>query len=314
MKRNCGLCFFSMLLILAFPGWSTELAGKPMLITVSNPDPDTLPTLGIHQVDKELRVRASFPNVPGFACDSWCYESQLDCMGIAVLDGGRLELRHQDMKNPEAVYLTTVTPLPGAVEFLARVELAPGAAGPLPDDLITPNLCWQLKPAPGFCRIADDKYPEFVERCFIFTEKGRTFLNNTDRKPIPCRPVTDVENNPPWVQMYVGTWREVPEVSATSWAAYSEDRIVAPIIGAVSKDGKHLAAIVNDSASTVCQAWHDCMHNNPEWLPGDAPPQERTWRVRVYAMQNDPETLVETARRDFPRMRLVPVKTDALTK
>lgn len=312
VQANVGRTLLTTILaVLALPGWSNEIAGRAMLVTANNPAPEKLPTLGVHQVEKELRVRATFPNVPGFTCDAWCYESPMDCLGIAALEHGCLELRHQDKNNHAVIYVTTVSPLPGAVEFKARVELAPGATGPLPDKLLTPNLCWQLKAAPGFCRLSDENYPEFVERCFIFTQKGRTFLGNTKRNPIPCRELTDPVNNPPWVQMYVGAWRDKPQVSPTSWAAYSEDRFVAPIIGAVSKDGKHLAAIVNDSASTMCQAWHDCMHNNAEWLPADAPPKNQTWTVRVYAMQNNPFALVEKAAADFTNLPTVPVKGDA---
>jgi hypothetical protein len=263
----------------------------------------------VYQEGKELRVSASFPNVPGFACDSWCYEAAMDCVGIAALDGGRLELRHRDRNNPDAIYVTTITPCPGSVEFLARPELASGAKGPLPDSLQAPNLCWQLKRAAGFAS-APDPYPDFIKRCFIFTDKGRTFLGNTDRKLIPCRPATDKENNPPWVQMYVGTWQQAPEVSATSWASYSADKYVSPIIGAVSRDAKYLAAIVTDSPPVMCQAWHDCMHNNASWEPSSAEPKDRVWRVVVYAMENSPAALVQKALADFPDLKPVPVTVD----
>ena len=66
----------------------------PMLVKALNPSPDTLPTLAVWQVQKELRVAATFPDIPDFTCDSWCYESAMDCIGIAALDGGRIELKH----------------------------------------------------------------------------------------------------------------------------------------------------------------------------------------------------------------------------
>jgi len=281
------------------------MEGKNVIITAKNPDPKNLPTLSVWEEEsfgkerKLLMVAASFPNVPDFTCDSWCYESEVDFVTAKPLSGGRLELRHRVRAHPEIIIATTVTPEPGAVEFAARVELEKGKKRALPQDILTPNLCWQLRRAPGF-RSKPDPYPEFVKRCFIFTPNGVTFLDKTPRRKIPCRPADDPYNNPPWVQMYVGTWQNVPQVGPTSWADYSPDRYTTTIIGAVSRDGKYLTAIANDSASTMCQAWHDCMHNNPQWLPASAPPEKRMWRLRIYAMENDPDALVARVANDFP--------------
>lgn len=279
----------------------SRLWAQEPLIKADNPDPAALPTLSVHQRDALLLVRAAFPNVPDFACDAWCYESAMDCIGIRAIEGGRIELTHRDREHPRVLYVTVVTPEPGAVDFRVRVERAPGTTEPLPDRLVTPNLCWQLIPAPGFAS-APDPYPDFVKRCFIFTDKGRTFLHETRRGAIPVRPATDKENNPPWVQMYVGEWQEVPETSPTSWAAYSRDRYLTPVIGAESRDGRYLAALVNDTATGMAQAWHDCMHNNAQWAPASAPVEERTWHVKVYVMENSPRALLERATRDFPEL------------
>jgi len=277
-----------------------------VLVTAANPHPQSLPTLSVWEDEQLSRgrkltmVSAGFPSVPGFTCDSWCYESAVDFIEACGLDGGKLELRHRVRDHPNVILVTTVTPEPGAVEFLARAELEKGAAGELPGDLLTPNLCWQLRRAEGFAS-KPDPYPEFVKRCFIFTPKGRTFLHETVRRNIPCRPADDPCNNPPWVQMYVGAWQDVPQATPQSWADYSPDRYTTTVIGAVSRDGKYLAALANDSAGGMAQAWHDCMHNNPQWAPGDAPPQRRTWRLKVYAMENDPDALLSRVAKDFPK-------------
>jgi dienelactone hydrolase len=273
-----------------------------MIVTAANPDPQTLPMLGVWQKDKLTLVASTFPNVPDFTCDSWCYESDVDFLEARDIGEGRLELRHRLRQSPQALLVTTVTPLPGAVEFAARVQLAEGTSGELAENPLTPNLCWQLRRAPGFAS-APDSYPEFIKRCFIFTEKGMTFLDETDRKKIPVRYAADPYNNPPWVQMYVGAWQEVPTAGPTSWADYSATQYATTVIGAVSRDGKYLAAIANDSAPLMCQAWHDCMHNNPCWLPANAPVGERVWRLRIYAMQNDPGKLLAQVARDFPKAK-----------
>ena len=83
------------------------------------------------------------------------------------------------------------------------------------------------------------------------------------------------------------------------WAAYSPDRYTLPIIGAVSRDRRYLAALATAAEVTLSQAWHDCMHNNARWAtaPGDS---EKTWRIRLYVLDNDDEALVAKFRRDFP--------------
>jgi hypothetical protein len=249
-------------------------------VTANNPDPGRLPTLSVYNDDKFSRgqvltmVAATFPNIPNFTCDSWCYESALDFLDARALGGGKVEMRHRYRDQPHAIIITTVTPEPGAIEFRARLEVEKDTAAELPTNPQSLNLCWQLRRAPGFAS-KPDPYPEFIKRCFIFTEKGPVFLDKTTRRPIPVRQTNDPYNNPPWVQMYVGQWQDVPRTDPRGWADYSPDRYAATVIGAVSRDRKHLAALANDSADTMCQAWHDCMHNNPQWLPFQSPSDKR---------------------------------------
>ena len=207
-----------------------------------------LPTLSVYNDDTFSRdkvltmVAATFPNIPNFTCDSWCYESEVDFIGARALDGGKVELRHRYRDQPHVIIVTTVTPEPGAVEFLARLELETGAAVSLPTNPQPLNLCWQLRRAPAFAS-KPDPYPEFIKRCFVYSEQGVVFLDQTTRRPIPVRPADDPYNNPPWVQMYVGLWQDVPKTNPQGWADYSPDRYMATVIGAVSRDHKYLAAL-----------------------------------------------------------------------
>jgi len=270
-----------------------------MATTTINSNLQNLPTLEVWQRGKETLVSATFPNVPDFTCDSWCYESSVDFIDSRKLDVGILELRHRVREQPHIILITTVTPESGAIEFTAQAEIDQEKNGELPENLLVPNLCWQLKRAPAFAS-APKSYPEFIKRCFIFTPKGMTFLDQTTRRKIPCRADNDARNNPPWVQMYRGIWQEIPEVVPELWSDYSPDRYVTTVIGAVSRDGKYLTALANDSATMMAQAWHDCMHNNPQWLPTDAPAAERIWRLKIYVMKNDPEVLLANVFQDFP--------------
>ncbi|MHC4538427.1 MAG: hypothetical protein ACYTEO_08105 [Planctomycetota bacterium] len=257
----------------------------------------------LHKEHKFLTfVSANFPDVPGCTCESWCYESELDFVDFRKLEDGKLELRHRVRSQPHVLIVTTATPQPGAVEFVARPVLddRQDSEAHLPKKLPGLNMCFQLKNAETFCS-QPDPYPEFVRRCFIFTGEGRTFLLQTHRRKILHRwPAEHRYNTPPWVQMYVGVWRPVPDVQGQGWAEYSTDRYTIPVIGAVSRDGQHLAAVANSSASMMAQAWHDCLHNNPMWTPEDAPPVKRRWRVKVYVVPNDPKSLLDQVAKDFP--------------
>lgn len=289
----------------SLPRGATNYQEAPaMLITASNPSPKTLPTLAVWEDEKLspgrklTMVAATFPNVPGFTCDAWCYESDVDFVDARPLSRGRLQLRHRWRAHPHVMLVTVVTPEPGAVEFLAHLELA-DKQGEMPSEMPFVNLCWQVRRAPAFAS-KPDPYPEFVKRCFIFTAKGRTFLHETERRKIPVRPGDDPYNNPPWVQMYAAAWLPLPKASPDSWADYSPDQYTTPVIGVVSRDGKYLAALANDSATVMAQAWHDCLHNNPLWTPDNAPPLQRRWRLKVYAMPNDPNALLKRVEKDFP--------------
>lgn len=309
--RDKVLCLYisvAILIILALENLSARLEEENinMIVTANNPDPQMIPTLGVWQNQELTLVSASFPNVPDFTCDSWCYESNVEFIDAVALDGGRIELRHRDRAQPHVIVATTVTPEPGAVEFVARIELDTDKypEAKMPENPTGLNLCWQLRRAPIFAS-APDPYPEFVKRCFIFTRTGLTYLDKTIRRRIPCRPADHEYNNPPWVQMYVGTWQDIPEIVPESWADYSTDRYITTVIGATSRDGGYITAIANDSATTMCQAWHDCMHNNPRWLPVDAPTEERRWRLKIYAMESKSDELLARVGEDFPNAKHV---------
>ena len=277
------------------------------MTAASNPNPSELPTLGVWQEyvkKKDLyytNISARFPNVPDFTCDLWCYESPgIEFVSAQELKDGHVELRHSwDEQDWEIV--TTATPHRRAVEVVARLEPTTGDGVDTPQEYPALNICWQLRRAPAFAS-EPEPYPEFVKRCFIFTERGRTFLLDTVRRPIPVKPASHKRNNPPWVQMYKPA--AAPDdlrSGATGWADYSPDRFTVPVIGAVSRDRQFLTAMASGSQAMVCQAWHDCMHNNARWLPS-ADGGGKEWRVRIYAMRNSPSELLAQFNGDFPNI------------
>ncbi len=259
-----------------------------------------LPKIGVRQVDNsplyETRtyVWIRMPQIPlqwGIVHNVFDIQYEephgLEFLGSRVLEGGVLEVRHRLGSQPHLILVSELTPEPGKVKFEVRPELDPtmGADKQIPEELPRINMCPTLKRARGCFDSYPDPFPEIISRCFIFTDKGRTFLDTIPRGKVAKRygaSDDDPRNNPPWISTY-----------------YSRSFTV-PIIGVVSRDKQHLIAIASDTSNTLCQAWAPCIHNYPEWAPKDAPPEERRWRMNVYIMPNDPEALLERVAKDFP--------------
>jgi hypothetical protein len=270
-----------------------------------------VPNLGVRQEQLQpvysglwTFVWVQVPEIPGCVLDLLCYEhSGMTYVSHRAVSRHEVELTHRSTEDPNVLLITKVTSEPGAAEIVARAQVdaqrAPDAK--LPAKLPSPNLCFRVKRAEEAFSCYPDPFPEFISRCFIFTEKGRTFLHDTVRRRLPRAPEDDPRNNPPWVQMYTPVWLPVtPPSSGQTWYNTSTDRFTIPVIGVVSRDRKHLVALANGSSDEVAQAWQECLHNNPKWLPADAPPENRRWRVKLYVMPNDPDALLSRVTKDFP--------------
>lgn len=174
---------------------------------------------------------------------------------------------------------------------------------------VSPDLCLQVKRSPAFQSAPEQvprfstiyaaSYYEYVKRCFIFTEAGRVFLDQTHRATISTSHQLDPgdpRDNPPATQVYYGVWQRQSDQPFY----LSRTRYVAPVIGVVSTDGNYLIAQAGDSPRFMVQAWIDCIHHYATWGPEDVPLSQRSWRRKIYAMENDPEALLERVTRDFP--------------
>ena len=175
---------------------------------------------------------------------------------------------------------------------------------------VSPDLCLQLMRSPAFqsapvgvprnSPIYAASYYEFVKRCFVFTDAGPTFLDKTQRSDISTShnlEPDDPRNTPPATQVYYGVWQQTPEQPFY----ISQTRYVVPVIGVVSRDGRYLLAQASETPRFMAQAWIDCLHNYAVWLPENAPALKRRWKRKVYAMENDPDALLERVAADFPR-------------
>ena len=273
-----------------------------------------VPLLGVRQEDLvplyavRTYVWVRMPQIESYwnVLDLNIYEEPRDLkfLGHRLLEGGTLELRHRRRSQPHLIIVTELTPGPGRLKIVARPELdsTNGTDKRLPDELPALNVCCNARRSRDAFDSYPDPLPEFAARCFIFTDKGPTFLSDTVRRKLPKAAADDPRTNPPWIQDYSPVWLPTRKpVTGNTWYNWSPDRYTVPVIGVVSRDRKHLAALACDSSiGRLAQAWGPCIHNYPAWIPRDAPPADRRWRMNLYIMPNDPESLLERVAQDLP--------------
>jgi hypothetical protein len=281
-----------------------------------NSDPDQIPTLYGRLHNRQIAfISAIFPNVAGLRLDACTYEPgpgflRLDLLGMAVPEDNQIVLSHRVRNYPWLIHVTTITAAHGSVEAVGRLAIDKNAKVgdvKIPDSIPTPNMCWGFQKSPNFVaggvagppygeQVKD--YPHWIERCFIFTDNGVTFLDKTQRQKTDEIPGDDPRNNPVWTQHYVGVWQKINGEQLPSNT--SRTRYVIPMIGAASNDGRYLIALASDAPRYIAQAWHTCLHHVATWLPANKPVMERTWRMKLYAMQNEPIVLMTHLASDFP--------------
>jgi hypothetical protein len=280
-----------------------------------NSEPDRIPTLYGRLHNRQIAfVSAIFPDVPGLRLDACTYEPgqgflRLDLLGMAVPEDNQIVLTHRVRKYPWLIHVTTLTAAKGSLEAVGRITVDKNAKVgdvKIPDSLPTPNMCWCFQKSPNFVAGGNANppygeqpkdYPHWIDRCFIFTENGQTFLDKTQRQKTDEMPSDDPRNNPVWTQHYVGVWQKIN--GETLPANTSRTRYVIPVIGATSNDGRYLVALASDSPRYIAQAWHTCLHHVVNWEPADKPILERHWRMKLYAMQNEPIVLMTHLAGDF---------------
>ena len=304
--------------------WEVDREGI-FKIAVKNPQPDVLPSLVVTRPkahDFCVWIAMSFPENPGLMCDAWSFEGGMATfLSARELDGGGLELRHSMDKHPGVVHVMILTPEKGAVTFEGRLELGKTESDKentkdLADDFLNemqvPNICYQVIRSPKFqsapantprCspdpKVAKNYWDNYVSRSFIFTDEGMTFLSDTKRTDTSKDhnfPEDDPRNLPPAVQRYYGVWQSVPKGQGTS----SLTRYTLPAIGAVSSDKNNLIAGASGNLNCISQAWLDCFHLYAKWAPTDKPSLERTWKIKIYGMENDADALTKCISADFP--------------
>ena len=300
----------------ANPSWQKN--SDKAVAMAFNTDPSVYPTMILRMHSNLVAfIDVTFPNVPDSLVSACIYEEtnaniRFDFVEVVLLTENKITMRHRLNDMPFLNVITTFTAEPGAVECEATLQLDPEYEGKdvkIPNNLRWPNICWSSSKSPKYApsgKVAGWKwekedYYDWIGRCFIFTENGLTHLDKTRRKTTPEVPLDDERNSPPlyaWSQHYMGSWQDPVNKPATPNT--SLDTYTIPLIGAVSSDGKHLLALASDWTEYIAQAWGACFHHIPQWEPADKPLLERSFRMTLYGMENDPDALLKKAKADYP--------------
>ncbi len=277
------------------PAVAQALLPKPKITVSYNERPDKVITL----------VGIEVPSVPGFACDVWCYEQGFDNRQRGEAEpqpDGSMILTHTRGDTTVKTHIVPgVMPAGDGGPAMAYADFNITVSGKTKDDVMAVtslNPCWQMRRAEGFS--SDGEFVEnFVNQCFVFTEKGFTLLKETTRFPDTRKPADDERNSPPWVQNYLPVWRRHKGQPEAFWGT-STDRPIYSLVGEVSRDGKYLTAFGCLQTNQLGQGWHDCLHISPN-LRGeyDEGANEIRSHWRMYFMENDPDRLLRLYLADF---------------
>jgi len=160
------------------------------------------------QKGEEIRTiaRITVSAIPDLVCDLWCYEDKFGVgEGYPQADGS-LILKHRHSDNSR-IELTT-----HLVQSSDTVVSSITVTGPDENSVRSVrriNACWQFRNSDSFGN-RGHFVRDFVNRCFIYTDKGFTRMTDTQRFPDTRRPPEHEHNSPPWVQRYIPVWEEHP--------------------------------------------------------------------------------------------------------
>ena len=221
-------------------------------------------------------VWASFPAVPGFTCDSWCYESAVDLVSHELSDDGTMVLKHprsESTAGPLRHYrharagCTGVFGPRGRRSGEGRRRKAARPIAELEPLLsTTPGRRIQRAsrtPIRSSCDAVSFSPTPVARFSWTLTRRPSLHRFAAGRPPRTTHPGCRCT----WAS---GEW--MPGVQGKGWAEYSTDRYTVPVIGTVSRDGKHLVAIANGSADTLCNG---LARLPPQQLPSGSPPTPR---------------------------------------
>ena len=135
-------------------------------------------------------------------------------------------------------------------------------------------------------RFTGGNQSNYINKSFIFTDRGLTFLDKTRRTE---------EAIYRGGQVYVPKGINLDDVNPRP---ISLDQPVNGLIGCVSADDRYLLAMAWDHTQELFQGVIVCLHNDPR-VGGLKAGETKKLRGKIYFLRNDPALLVKRYKRDF---------------
>lgn len=153
--------------------------------------------------------------------------------------------------------------------------------------------CEWAQPCLRVDRFTERGPDDYIERSFVFTTAGLTFVDRTHR-------ATEALYTPG--QVYVPEGIDLDDVNPRP---LSRTRPINGLIGCVSADGRRLLATAWSHTHELFQGIYSCLHADVH-IGGVAPGQTKRRHGRLYLLPNDPAALLDRYARDFPPRRDAP--------
>ena len=149
------------------------------------------------------------------------------------------------------------------------------------------DLQW-FQPCMRVDRFTGRNQSNYIDKSFIFTERGLTTLDKTRRTE---------EAVYHGGQVYVPRGINLEDVNPRPIGL---DKPVNGLIGCFSADSNYLLAMAWDQTQELFQGVIVCLHNDPR-VGGLKPGETKKLHGKVYLIPNDPEALLKRYHRDFPK-------------
>jgi hypothetical protein len=240
-------------------------------------------------------LKVAHPRMPGGSVDIWYLEAfcrsgstkrdwnqttiphRTELLSASP-DGRRLELRTKVEPSVEMRHVLTAGE--DEVDFQLRVENRGAEFS---------DVQW-FQPCLRVDRFTGRKQSNYIDRCFIFTSRGLTMLDQTRRTEDAIYRGG---------QVYVPAGIDHADVNPRP---ISPETPVNPLIGCVSTDGQWLLATAFDQTQELFQGVIVCIHNDPR-LGGLRPGEVKELHGKLYFLKNDPAALLKRYEFDFKAKR-----------
>jgi hypothetical protein len=244
--------------------------------------------LEIAWTNNMLRIRG--PQVPGDYVEIWYLEAfcrsgstRQDWSKTTIphktemISATTRKIRLRTRVEPSVVIEHDITAGEDEVEFkvLARNE-----------GTVLVDVQW-FQPCMRVDRFTGAKQADYINKSFIFTDKGLNLLHELPRNE---------EAIYRGGQVYVPAGVSLLDVNPRP---ISTIKPANGLIGCYSRDGKQMLATAWDQTQELFQGVIVCLHNDPG-IGGLKPGESRTLKGKVYILPNDVDLLLKRYRADFP--------------